>query len=129
MEPEAMSKGDCFAVAGRLVLEMHLSETSEGSIHLVHGRPRYMGEEVNDSDDGHFWHAWVEVTVSTQVEYEQGKFHNYEMATVIDNSSEKKITIPAPLYYKFGAIKDVTRYTPEEASEKMLLTGHFGPWM
>ena len=98
--------GDCYEVAGRIAIDArdeytvcHGTVVGTGGPH--HGRA--------------FGHAWVE--------FERGG-----VAFVMDQSNGNDVVIPAELYYRLGSITDVARYTGREACQRMVDTGHFGPW-
>ena len=97
--------GDCFQVAGRYVLDHPtLSKDVYAFVHgIVNGQGPLSGLA--------FTHAWIE-----------------RDGNVIDHSNGRKIEMPIELYYTLGGIKTTVRYTPREAANKMLESGHYGAW-
>ena len=76
---------------------------------LVHGMVSGQGQ----LEGVRFGHCWVEVGDK-----------------VLDHSNDREQELPKDIYYLLGRIdpKECHYYTPEEASKKMVDTGHFGPW-
>ena len=109
------ANGDCFEVAGNLVID-HLLSTSrlnfEGEPYLVHAEVRGQGK----IEGLRFAHAWIE-----DDEY------------VYDNSNGKMKKLSKFIYYLVGDIqthnpKKHIKYTFQEAKTKMLKTGTYGSW-
>lgn len=105
--------GDCYAAAGRYILDhsmMAPSGTEKSNLRLVHGEVAGQGPLEGVT----FGHAWV-----------------LDGDTVIDQSNGRDIRMPKTIYYALGAIDRIDNlhvYTPEQARERMLRYGHFGPW-
>lgn len=101
------ARGDCFEVAGKYVAG--LGGTGRGSGVLVHGLVTGQGPVAGLR----FGHAWVEIGDE-----------------VMDRSNGRNLRLPRAVYYATGKIdaSSTFRYTPEQAREKMLDTGHYGPW-
>lgn len=106
--------GDCFPVAGRIVLD------GDDGLRLVHGIATGQGP----IDGVRHWHAWVERT--DHLPLPDGRSTHIEM--VIDRSNGKEIEMPVVLYYRFGQITDVRTYTREQAAVLMVRHKHWGPW-
>ena len=86
------------------------SGTGKSSLSLVHGEVAGQGPLEGVT----FGHAWV-----------------LDGDTVIDPSNGRDIRMPKTIYYALGAIDRIDNlhvYTPEQARERMLRYGHFGPW-
>ncbi len=99
--------GDCYEVAGRLIIA-----EADDRLELVHatvvgpGTPRH-------------GHAGVEGTTD---------IGGFPLRLCIDKSNGNDVALPADGYYRLGQVEDVRRYTREEALVLMLRTRHFGPW-
>ena len=106
--PNKNRNGDCFSAAGRYIMDMRFREPT-GKCTLVHGIVAGQGA-INGI---RFLHAWVE-----------------NENTVIDKSNGRDLSIPKDFYYVLGHINadETVRYTCEEASNKMMESGHYGPW-
>jgi hypothetical protein len=94
----------------------------------VHGLPLGTGSENYDQ---RFWHAWVEVTRVVDLPYEGGTV-KVEFREVIDRSNGHDVRMPAEVYYHFARIdpdEHLWRFTPDEARDRALETGHMGPWV
>jgi hypothetical protein len=93
--------GDCFVVVG------HAAMDKEEQILICHGK-------VMRRQDGMIHtHAWIE-----------------KNGNVIDKSNGLDIEMPVKFYYALGNIdrEKVRKYTPRNACELMVSTGHYGPW-
>jgi len=90
--------GDCFEVAGRIVID------NNGETMLCHGTVVAKGVPRHK-------HAWVEMG-----------------DVCIDRSNGHNVTMRKNEYYKLGKVKDIVTYTKIQACELMLKTEHFGPW-
>ena len=98
--------GDCYEVAGRMVLEDRMP-----GLLLCHGFPicrkpgKHFGKRMG--------HAWCELG-----------------DVVFDFSNGNKAIIQKEIYYDAGRIEEhkVKRYTVEEAEKKALETGNWGEW-
>ena len=97
-------KGDCYQAGGRLIMSYFGKDAK-----LVHGMVSGQGQ----LEGVRFGHCWVEVGDK-----------------VLDHSNDREQELPKDIYYLLGRIdpKECHYYTPEEASKKMVDTGHFGPW-
>jgi len=99
------SSGDCFDVAGRLIMDM-----PDGT--LVHACVNGQGP----LEGIRMGHAWVE----------RGN-------VVVDHSNGKHREIPKELYYSIGGVRQepgqYVSYSSREAMQMMLSTEHFGPWV
>ena len=113
---EVQGSGDCFAAAIRVAAEF--AGEDRPNVVICQGRPVYQGADDVGTDDGRFWHAWVE--------WGYGDL----MCFVVDRSNGKDISVPREFYYGIGKLNDdhVTRYSLEEASEAMTHHCHTGPW-
>jgi hypothetical protein len=99
--------GDCFVTAAKMQQDKLTDWT------LVHGAPMGRG---GAAEGIRFPHAWLQ---------------NPENTVVFDpNLHEKGIDpyIPLQAYYDIGNILWTITYSLQEASEKMLETGVYGPW-
>ena len=96
--------GDCTMVAGHMIMDV--PKMLESETRLCHGTAwsEYLNRWIR--------HAWIELADSI----------------VFDNANGKKHTLLKRDYYRIGKIKDVKRYTKEEALKLMLKTKHFGWW-
>ena len=98
-----MKKGDCFQVAGKLILDRN----DEDNWMLVHakvdGQGKLTGQKIN--------HAWVEI-------------NNF----VLDFSNGHSLVIGKEKYYKIANPTHIKKYSIRQAKEEMLRTGKFGSW-
>jgi len=65
------------------------------------------------------------------VQYGHGFVVDKSTDTVIDTSNGRDLRLPRIIYYAIGQINDIDNiheYMYEEVTEKMLETGHYGPW-
>lgn len=97
--------GDCYEVAGHTIV---VEDWAEDAL-LCHGTAVGQGPLQGQPVD----HAWVELG-----------------DVVFDQANGLDIVLRRERYYEIGQIKSdrVRRYTKQEATEKMLKTGHYGPW-
>ncbi len=95
-----MKKGNCFDVAGRMVMDNRDMVLCHG---IVAGQGELKGRRID--------HAWCEL-----------------QDVVFDFSNGRKHTLRKERYYKIGKISKVKRYNSKEACKLMLKIGHFGPW-
>jgi hypothetical protein len=112
----ADATGDCFIVAAKLVALA--GEYPDAFI--CHGM-------VTHAETGRHAHAWIERhRTFTHPDWEAP----IPTVDVIDRSNGNNAALPAALYYKLGAIDPdtVRRYDRTTAIERMLATGHYGPW-
>lgn len=117
--------GDCFEVAGRLVIENpHWT--------LCHGIA--IGDGTANFGRRH-WHAWCEydeVIALPPVDERPEELRDLADPTliyVVDRSNGKDILIPAAIYYNVGRIDEVWYYSRKDAAVHMLAEGHWGPWV
>jgi hypothetical protein len=98
--------GDCFSVAGDLVLSPGTSLPDTAV--LVHGRPT-----LARPPHVPYAHAWVEVD-----------------GVVLDLANGRNIQMDRASYYAGGKIKEEEcfRYSRDEALDKLLHFKHWGPW-
>lgn len=104
-----MSGGDCYNVNGALLL-FGGGGVVEGSL-LCHGTVTGTGGDVKGVSYGH---CWIEL--------------GDDGALVMDCSDGHDALAWRDDYYAVGNVRDVKRYTVEEARAKVLETGHWGPW-
>ncbi len=104
--------GDCFEVSGRFILNIRYKESAasldeDSDFKLVHAIV------MNSVTGDPMSHAWLEVN-----------------GMAMDLANGKSALLPREHYYELGKPVHGTihKYTPKEASEKMLESGHFGPW-
>jgi hypothetical protein len=100
--------GDCYqAAAQHLMKETIFAGNPNSDLRLVHGEVSGQGPLKGRT----FGHAWIENGDS-----------------VIDRSNGQNIQMPKDAYYLLGKISNYHVYTPEEARDKMMEHGHYGPW-
>lgn len=95
-----MRKGKCYENA------FHLLEKFKGFFVLCHGVCIGTGPTNNGKP---FGHAWIENQI-----------------TVIDGG--RGVTLSKVVYYKLGQIRNVKRFTWEQAQKRALKYKHYGPW-
>lgn len=102
------TKGNCYQAAADLLLFLGIKQSTDGYF-LVHGEVTGQGKVAGVR----FGHAWVE-----------------DDQTVYDYSNGRNIKMPKILYYAIGNIDErkVYKYTRDEAIDKMVKSGHYGPW-
>ena len=105
--PSENKGGDCFEVAAKFMFDATMYGTKNLGLRLVHGEVTGQGA----IDGVKFGHAWVE-----------------DGGTVIDKSNGKDLRLPKSLYYALGDISKTIEYTYEEMRQKLLESGHYGPW-
>ena len=93
-------KGNCYEVAGRMVMDNDLMVLCHG---LATGSGPLKGQLIA--------HAWCELGDE-----------------VFDYSDGKHFVGRKEKYYEIGKITKVVKYSALEACKLMLKTGHFGPW-
>lgn len=106
--------------------------TKRGNCYDVHARALVDGTETGllchgtvwHPDVGYHGHCWIERDESLPAPH--GRSITVTMCR--DISQGKDIVLPCDLYYYAGKVKDVRRYTTEEAAVQMLKHKHFGPW-
>ncbi len=101
-----MTVGNCFEIHGRVMLDY--KEEDWILVHAeVSGQRKLAGLR--------YAHAWLE-----------------NGDEVIDMANGTTNVHPRRVYYAVGQLSElpgcVARYTAQEAREKMLTEGHFGPW-
>lgn len=105
--------GDCYEAAMRYLLDHVLGigvESPDHDLRLVHGEVAGQGPMLGVT----FGHAWIE-----------------DGDIVIDQSNGRNIRLPRAVYYAVGRIGELNNihvYTPEEARDKCLEHGVYGPW-
>jgi len=109
-----VKRGDCFEVAGRLVLAV------DGVV-LVHGR--VVGASGPLTGVEH-WHAWVEY--DEVVPFPDGR--RGALRLVVDRSNGHDVTLPAEYYYEVGQVRRTHRYERGQALAQMVRHEHWGPW-
>lgn len=119
--------GDCFVVAAHLLFDddddgLYLDDTQEA--YIVHGTPILRGSSPDAGK--RYWHGWIEVF--TYVEFGDDLV---AVVSVIDRSNGLNVRTPQQLYYNMGQLdeKHVWRFNREQARDKMLKLGHYGPWV
>lgn len=96
--------GDCYVVGCKTMLDEAISFTSDWR--LCHGN-------VWHSEAGWHGHCWIEIA---------------DGHIVVDDSNGHNVTVMSESYYRVGKVKDVKRYTREEARNLVLQEGNYGPW-
>lgn len=102
----ANGKGDCFVVAGHLMMDHDFLDDHPDAVCIhasVEGRGRLAGRRLV--------HAWIEAG-----------------GVAIDKSNGLDIAMPAELYRAIGSATMVHEYTPDQARRLMVERGVFGPW-
>ena len=112
--PKGNKNGDCYETAGKFAL----NEIKGLKGHDFVGTPYVVHAEVEGQgaiSGIRYGHAWVEDDVM-----------------VYDFSNGREIIFPKVLYYHLGKViqeqPKYFKYTFEEATRKMLDTGHYGSW-
>lgn len=79
---------------------------------VVHGRPRYQGEETPD-EDGHYGHAWVEFR-----------------GLCFDYSHGHKFVVDVDRYYHVGEIdpSKVSKFSLREMDQQLAIHDTWGLW-
>lgn len=99
-------KGDCFQVAGTLMMDGRFLKEHPDAV-CVHASVQGQGPLAGRR----LVHGWVEAG-----------------GLAIDRSNGKNLAIPAGLYRAIGNATMIYTYTPEQARRLMVKTGIFGPW-
>ncbi len=91
-----------------------------GNCYEAHARALLNNEEQGLLCHGTVWH-------------EKTSWHGHcwieNNNIVIDMASgHPRTELPIEVYYYFGKVKDVRRYTLEQVREKVLSTGNYGAW-
>ena len=102
--------GDCLKVAGDFAINIPFEDPKgflERNAKVCHGWVIGQGalKGVN------YVHAWIEL-----------------FGKVIDKSNGNNVSLDIGDYYKLGNITDIKKYSLKSAREKMIETGHYGPW-
>lgn len=117
LEKEAKAKegnlGNCYQWHYEAILHGNFDGTSLSEIVPDPDRLRLCHGTVihPDAENPRHGHAWLEAE---------------DLCAFISNG--KIHSIPAFAYYALGNIKDVKRYTLQEAASWGVKTGHYGPW-
>ncbi|KKL11786.1 hypothetical protein LCGC14_2542270, partial [marine sediment metagenome] len=98
--------GDCYQVGCEAMLDAAIDETFKEDWILCHGT-------VWHPAVGWHGHCWIEIA------------HGH---IVVDGSNGHNATVMREGYYRAGKIKNVTRYTREEARRMVLNERTYGPW-
>jgi hypothetical protein len=112
-----LGEGDCYEIASKLLFNS--DHTKEGYI-LCHGTVVGQGP----IEGAIFGHAWLEY--KQRLPMDNNGILNLDM--VLDHSNGKRTSMPKDLYYKIGRIKNVKKYTKEEARKMLLTELTYGPW-
>lgn len=91
--------GDCYEVHAKAIIDGSVSGM------LCHGT-------VWHSETGWHGHCWLEVSGDL----------------VLDFSNGHQVLLPREVYYVLGNVKDVKRYSPEQARELIEKEGNYGTW-
>ena len=103
--------GDCFEVAGRIIL----ASTPRECLVLCHGTPIGTGY---DNMGKRYWHAWIETPEGFVIDH--------------SNGGSTRPPIPIPVYYLAGQLDEdhVWRFNHEEARHALTVEHlHYGPWI
>ena len=101
-----MKNGNCYQVHCEAMFDEAIDMAFSEDWRLCHGT-------VFHQDVGWHGHCWIEI----------GNGH-----IVRDGSNGHDVTVRREGYYRAGKVKDVQRYTREEASRMALKEGTYGPW-
>ena len=101
-----LANGDCYQVHCETMLDAGIDKALIEDWRLCHGT-------VYHPEAGWHGHCWIEIA--------DGKI-------VIDSSNGHNATVRSGGYYRVGKVKDVKRYTAEEARRMVLQEGTYGPW-
>ena len=114
MRKKNTTAGDCYEVAGRFAL----NRVKEINGYEFQGKPYVVHAEVSGQgkiEGIRFGHAWVE-----------------DDYFIYDFSNGLQLVYPKVLYYSIGKIIEKKpkyfKYEFNEANNKMVETGNFGPW-
>lgn len=118
---QKQGKGDCFgihanALTRAALLKEPIAPGATGEV-LCHGD--VFGETV-----GWHKHCWLEF----KLEFPAGGWFGKGGVIWMVKDLTVELVIPRDLYYRWGKVRNVKRYTEEQAAILMLKTGHFGPW-
>lgn len=106
--------------------------TPRGDCYDVHARALMQGTETGTLVHGTIWHPRLGYHGHCWIEREEPlPMPDGDSVTIDvcrDISQGKDMTLPCVIYYRAGRVKDVHRYTAEEAAVQMLKHKHFGPW-
>lgn len=108
--------GDCFEVAGKLMLAVPPSIQARGAVvDLCHGVPVMTGGEHVGLE---YVHAWLEITEPDG------------LVSCFDRSNGHRLLVSRSVYYAVGTIETerVVRYSLEETKKMLELHEHWGPW-
>ena len=111
------SGGDCYEAAAKYILSVGnpaFGGTTGAAENLIVVHAEVMGQGPLEGTT--FGHGFV-VDKSSD--------------TVIDKSNGRNLHLPRVLYYAIGQIEyigNIHEYTCNEVAEKMLESGHYGPW-
>ena len=115
--------GDCFKVAFRLITGEFAADPTA---RLVHGVPLGTGGKAEGI---RYWHALVECDQVIEMEDLARGVLAITLRVAVDESSGKRITMPAALYRYVGTVELTHEYRPGEAIFEALKSGHYGPWV
>ena len=101
-----LANGDCYKVGCEAMLDTAIDETLMEDWRLCHGA-------VWHPSAGWHGHCWIEIAGGH---------------IVVDNSNGHNATARSEGYYRVGKVKEVKRYTREEARQMVLKEGTYGPW-
>ena len=111
------SGGDCYEAAAKYILSVGnpaFGGTPGAAANLVVVHAEVMGQGPIEG-----------------VQYGHGFVVDKSSDTVIDTSNGRDIRLPRFIYYAIGQIEyigNIHEYTYDEVTEKMLESGHYGPW-
>jgi hypothetical protein len=116
--PKENKGGDCYEAAGNIAMDNKLPKAIRTKSIKFTGTPYLVQGQVTGQgaiDNVKYGHAWIEDDVF-----------------VYDFSNGRELVFPKELYYFIGKIETKKplyfKYTFQEAVDKMLKTGHYGPW-
>ena len=96
--------GNCYEANAKYLL-YEVKPSKAGDYRLCHGIA------INQADGDPYGHCWLECD-----------------GMVIDKSNGLDVELPMKLYYWYGGIDKVYKYTVEEVREKLMEFEHWGAW-
>jgi len=103
-KPEVKYNGNCYSTNAKYLL-YKVKSSKVGGYRLCHGIA------LNRADGKPYGHCWLEYK-----------------GMVIDKSNGLDVELPMEMYYDFGNIKKVYKYTADEVRKKVLEFEHWGAW-
>jgi hypothetical protein len=118
--------GDCYEAHANFLADLRIRGDTEelSKWTLVHGIPLGQGPIAGLR----FIHCWLET--DGQLSSQGDHTIPGSGQTVVDLSNGRNIRMPRMIYYSVGNIDpdECVYYTPDEAMERMIEEGIYGPW-